>query len=248
MDVLSSVVQGSVLGPILFVIYINDLDKAIKAADEELLVSKLADDTKVGRKIIGPNDAPRLQDGINGLVKWCNDWGMRLHPAKCVVVHFGAKNPHYDYYIDGSKIKSEDTTRDLGVHISVTCDSSFHVEKITKKAHGVLSQIHRATIVRDSHTFLKMYTTFVRPILESFAPVWNPYKRCDVEEIEKVQRRALRMIGDIPGTSYRVGTKFGNKTSDHAPKIKSVNIQQMFLNSLLNSISLIENSFFNILT
>ena len=76
------------------------------------------------------------------------------------------------------------------------------VSQLTKKAHGVLSQIRRATIVRDSHTFTKIYKAFVRPLLESSAPAWNPYKRGDVEALEKVQKRSLRMITDTGPLSY----------------------------------------------
>ena len=155
-----------------------------------------------------------LQRGLDNLVQWCNDWGMMLHPAKCVVMHFGTKNPHHDYYIAGSKINSEDVTHDLGVHVSVNCETSSHVEKIAKKAHGVLSQIHRATVVRDSQTFVRMYSTFVRPILESSAPAWNPHLRGDIVELEKVQKRAFRMISDMGNLSYE-------------GKLKKLNVQSL---------------------
>jgi len=196
------VVQGSVLGPILFLIFINDIDIAIKATDENVYVSKFADDTKVGREIEDASDAYKLQMAINNLVKWCEDWGMSLHPDKCVVIHFGLKNPQYEYFIAGNKMKTENVTRDLGVYISNTCDSSAHVDKIAKKAHGVLSQIRRSTILRDHRTILTLYKSFIRPLIESAAPAWNPFKRGDVEKLEKVQRRSLRLIGDLEKMPY----------------------------------------------
>ena len=85
--VTSSVVQGSVLGPILFIIFINCLDAAVKGSDEDTLVSKYADDTKVGRAIEDSSDCVKLQAAADHLVKWCNDWGMSLHPQKCIVLH-----------------------------------------------------------------------------------------------------------------------------------------------------------------
>ena len=176
--------------------YINDIDVALIGDDNEIYVSKFADDTKVGREVNDANDAFKLQISINNLVRWCKDWGMSLHPDKCVVLHFGPKNPQFNYYIGNSLIKTETVARDLGVFISNNCDTSPHVDKVSKKAHGVLSQIRRATVVRDSQTVLKIYKAFVRPLIESSAPAWNPFKRGDVEVLERVQKRCLRMISD----------------------------------------------------
>jgi len=173
-----------------------------------------ADDTKIGREIVGYDDSAKLQGGIDRLVQWCRDWGMSLHPGKCVVLHFGSKNPKHDYFIDGTKINPENIARDLGVYISDTCDTSPHVERITKKAHGVLSQIRRATIVRDSHTLLNIYKAFIRPLLETAATTWNPFKRGDVDALEKVQKRSLRMMSDIGSLSYE-------------EKLKKLNLQSL---------------------
>jgi len=148
------------------------------------------------------NDSIKLQMGINNLVKWCDDWGMALHPEKCVVVHFGLKNPQYDYFIGSTKIKSEEVVRDLGVFIENTCDPSAHIDKITKRAHGVISQIRRTTILRDRHTVTTLYKSFVRPLLETAATAWNPWKRGDVEKLEKVQRRCLRLVDGLKKLPY----------------------------------------------
>jgi len=127
---------------------------------------------------------------------------MELHPDKCVVVHFGKNNPGYSYYIGQTKLADADGVRDLGVFITSDCDPSEHVNKITKKAHAVLSQLRRSTCLRDSKTFAKLYLVYVRPLLESAAPVWNPSKKESIHELEKVQRRALRMISDIGSLPY----------------------------------------------
>ena len=185
---MSSVVQGSVLGPILFLIFINDIDLAITGDDKEVYISKFADDTKLGREVNVVDDSIKFQTAINNLVKWCKDWGMSLHPEKCVVLHFGYKNRQCDYFIDGLKIKTESVVRDLGVYISNDCDTSAHVEKISKKAHGVLAQIRRSTVLRDRGTITTLYKSFIRPLLETVTPAWNPHKQGDIKTLEKVQR------------------------------------------------------------
>ena len=92
--------------------------------------------------------------------------------------------------------------KDLGVYVNRNLEPSFHVNKIAKKAHAVLSQIRRATTLRDSKTFIGLYKSFVRPHLETAASVWNPSKREDVQTLEKVQRRAFRMVTDLGKISY----------------------------------------------
>jgi len=191
------VVQGSVLGPILFLIYINSLDAAIQSHDMNILVSKYADDTKIGREITDAGDSASLQQAIDNLKVWCEEWGMEIHPDKCLVIHFGRTNPRFDYHIAGKRVKDESSARDLGIIVEENCSSSEHVKSIAKKAHATLSQIKWATTLRDSDTFTKLYTTYCRPLLESAAPAWNPSKREDVETLEKVQHRALRMISDL---------------------------------------------------
>ena len=186
--VLSSVVQGSVLGPILFLIYINCIDIAIQAGDMETFVSKYADDTKLGRVIKNKMDSDKLQAAVDRLVNWCNEWDMSLHPDKCVVWHFGRQNPKHIYHIGNQNLSAVTGAKDLGVYVSNTCKMSSHINNISKRAHAVLSQVRRATTIRDSHTFPLIYKSFVRPLLESAAPVWNPIKREDVITLEKVQR------------------------------------------------------------
>jgi len=199
--VTSSVVQGSVLGPVLFLMYINCLDIAVRAHDDQILVSKFADDSKIGRAIRHPKDTESLQQAIENLTKWCDKWGMEIHPEKSLVIHFGQNNQNADYKIGHTRVAAVECARDLGVYINNSCSSSEHVSYIAKKAHRVLSQLRRATTLRDS-TFAKLYQVYVRPLMEASAPAWNPTKREDVNTLEKVQRRALRMVTSLGAATY----------------------------------------------
>jgi len=194
-EVTSSVVQGSVLGPVLFTIYINDLDASIKPG-HGVLISKFADDTKLGMEIATIQDCQRLQASLDELVTWSNEWGMELHTQKSLVIHFGRKNPEFVYKINGIPLQTTESARDLGILIRNDCDTSQHVHSIAKKAHGLLSQLKRAFSYRDSEVLPRIYKTYVRPTLEYAVQVWNPMKIGDIQALEKVQRRALSLVTD----------------------------------------------------
>ena len=201
LDVTSSVVQGSVLGPILFTIYINDLDLAIDM-HHGVLISKFADDSKLGKCITSDQDCLKLQNALNDLARWSENCGMRLHPGKCAVLHFGPNNPKHMYYVNGIKINECEEARDLGVLVTNNSSQTAHVENIARKAHAVLSQIKRTLTYRDSVVFAGIYKQYVRPILEFAVQAWNPAKVADVKTLERVQRRAFRLITDQGDADY----------------------------------------------
>ena len=92
--------------------------------------------------------------------------------------------------------------KDLGIWVNRNLEPSIHINKIAKKAHAVLSQIQRSTTLRDSKTFIALYKSFVRPHLKTAASCWNPSKREDILTLERVQKRAFRMVTDLGKISY----------------------------------------------
>ena len=110
-EVLSSAVQGSVLGGTLFDIYINDVCKAVLDA----LILLFADDTKVARTIQSEEDAKRMQEIIDRIEEWSNRWGMAFNADKCKVMHMGRNNPQYKYTMGGRQIGESTAEKDLGV-------------------------------------------------------------------------------------------------------------------------------------
>ena len=188
--------------------FINDLDVSINEAANDVFISKFADDTKLGREIALEQHCHKLQHALNELVEWSNEWGMELHAEKTTVVHFGRTNPEFVYTINGVPLNTTEVARDLGVKIRNDCDSSLHVREITGKAHALLGQVKRTLSYRDSVVLPKIYTTYVRPALEYAVQVWNPSKVCDVKEIEKVQRRAMRLVTDQGYMPYESKLQF----------------------------------------
>ena len=104
--------QGSVLGPVLFLIYINDLD-----CDLISKVGKFADDTKMCKTVSSSKEIESLQRDLNSLHKWSNDWQMQFNVDKCSIIHVGHNNKLSNYKIGDAELKSSDSERDLGVII-----------------------------------------------------------------------------------------------------------------------------------
>ena len=202
LKVSSSVIQGSVLGPLLFILFINDL------VDYIVNKSKLfADDTKVSAKI---NNAPEssLQKDINSILEWTNTWLMRLNLDKCKIMHFGKKNPRINYTMKSYdneeliQIEKTESERDLGIQISANLKYDAQVSKSASKANSMLVILKRTFVTRNVDIWKKLYTTYVRPQLEFAVSAWNPYLKKDISTLEKVQQRATKVSPAIKNLIY----------------------------------------------
>ena len=198
-EVLSGVPQGSVLGPLAFIIFINDLDGETSLIS---IMNKFADDTKLGHKANIEADKEVLQKALDDLCVWSDRWGMEFNVNKCKVLHLGKKNNEFEYYMNGSLLASVDQERDIGVIVEKSLKPSLQCAEAAKKAMVVLGQITRAFQYRDRYIFLKLYVQFVRCHLEFASPVWSPWHLGDIETLEKVQRRAVNYITGLKGATY----------------------------------------------
>ena len=197
-SVLSGVPQGSVLGPLLFIIFINDIDTAVDTV--HCFLFKFADDTK-GMHIVDTEiDAMMLQQDIDNLYKWSVDWLMLFNLDKCHVLHFGKNNPNYLYNLNGENLSAVDQEKDLGVYVTSACTPSKQVWVAAQKANQVLGQLMRAFTYRDRITFVKLYKIYVRPHLECCVQAWSPWLQKDIDLLENVQRRAVNAVSGISGS------------------------------------------------
>jgi hypothetical protein len=197
--VLSGVPQGSVLGPLLFTIFINDLDLAI--SDLELLI-KFADDTKISRVISSDADRAGLQHALDKLVAWTEKWGMLFNVKKCKVMHLGRSNGKSDYEMAGTILEKTREERDLGVIVADSLKPAAQCAKAAKTALGVLGQIARAFRYRDRRTFVQLYKQYVRPHLDFAVQAWSPWQQADINVLEKVQQRAVNMVSGLQHGAY----------------------------------------------
>ena len=198
-DVLSGVPQGSVLGPLLFLIYINDIDDCATTIDK---LRKFADDTKLGHCINSGNDKEKLQQALDRIVEWGNKWKMEYNVGKCKVLHIGQSNPCHGYYMNGTALKEVENEKDLGIWYSKNLKPSLHCLEAARIAKGILYQIARNFHFRDKKVFLDLYKKHVRVHLEYASPAWSPFRIGDIEVLEKVQQKFVNMVSGLNGTTY----------------------------------------------
>lgn len=202
-DVTSGVPQGSVLGPVLFVIYINDLPEVVDS-----LCSMYADDTKVYRPVKTSEDNKYLQKDLDNLVDWADKWQMRFNADKCKILQIGAKNKNYVYSmrkhgsLDRVKLENSSAERDLGVNIDNELKFSKHVETQVNKANRILGLIRRSYEHLDVETLRLLFVALVRPHLEFANVVWSPRYEKDKILVESVLRRATKCVRGLSKLSY----------------------------------------------
>ena len=191
-DVSSGIQQGSVLGPLLFVLYINDLPENVNAA-----AYLFADDTKLFRVIKDVNDKIILQDDLHNLMDWSNRWLLKFHPDKCKAMNIASKpssDNTYSLNINNSATVLENISKekDIGVTIDNILDFGCHISEKINKANSLFSLIRRSYRFLNKDVFIPLYKALVRSHLDYANSVWYPYKQKYVDSIESVQRRATK--------------------------------------------------------
>ena len=185
--VTSGVPQGSVLGPILFLIYINDLPDKVKSQ-----VRLFADDTTAYLAISKLADSEQLQADLDILQEWEIKWDMQFNPSKCQVIHITrSRSPlPTTYTLHGETLEAVASARYLGVDIANDLSWKTHVSRITNNANKSLGFLRRNLKTKNTSLRENAYKAIVRPQLEYASPVWDPHTKDDIQKIESVQRRA----------------------------------------------------------
>ena len=188
--VTSGVPQGSVLGPILFLLFINDLAKQ----NLDCTIKLFADDLKIYKTIRSPLDYISIQNALNFISDWSDTWQLPISVIKCACLILGKKGEIHNYVLSGQVLPCVDNCMDLGIGIDRDLNFAQHISKIVSKAKSRCSLLLKCFISSDANTLVKAYTVYVRPLLEYNCAIWSPYFKKDINLIESVQRYFTRCM------------------------------------------------------
>ncbi|CAM5138679.1 unnamed protein product [Natator depressus] len=195
--VTSGVPQRSVLGPILFNLFINDLEKGVNSE-----VANFAGDTKLLKIVKTKADCEELQKDLAKVSVWATKWQMKLNVDKCKVTHIGKNNPNYTYNMMEANLATTNQEKDLGVIVDSSLKTSTQCAATVKKGNGMLGIIKKGIENKTGNILLPLYKSMVRPHLEYCIQMWSPHLNKDILALEKVQRKATKMIRGLEWVPY----------------------------------------------
>ena len=208
--IIRGVPQGTVLGPILFLIFINDIANCVSHST----LRCFADDTKICRSISDLNNVHELQSDQEEVTKWSARNNMALHEDKFeYICHLANKrNPlhqlpsaheHFQYTTStGNILTPVDQLRDLGITVSNDLSWTSHIRSSCDKARKMAAWVFSVFHTRNTGVMLTLYKSLVRSYLEYCSPLWNPSKIIDIQELESVQRTFTSKIHGLQHLHY----------------------------------------------
>lgn len=187
----SGVPQGTVLGPLLFLLYINDLPSRVKSQ-----ARLFADDCLLYRPISSIEDQVLLQKDLESLDSWADTWGMRFNAQKCYIMRISrSRTPHtFNYSLCGHVLEQVQTIPYLGVTFSEDLSWSPHIDKITGKSNRTLGFLRRNLKACPQKLKATAYFSLIRSTIEYCSTIWDPFTVKNIKALEKIQRRSARFV------------------------------------------------------
>ena len=232
----SGVPQGSVLGPLLFCIYMSGLDSVL----EHCRVKYYADDAKMYGRVSTPEEGRIFQDETNRLQKWSDEFQLKIAFEKCAILQLNPQySLKYQYTMNNLQLTTCNQIRDLGVIIDENLNFSVHIDTVARKAGLVSNIIFHNFKCRDVRFLAMAYAAYVRPILEYANESFFPKYKKDLCKLENVQRSYTRRIPALREMTYRQRlSKMGLETLE----LRRIKSGLIFIFKYLNNYVSLENN------
>jgi hypothetical protein len=235
----SGVPQGSVLGPLLFLIFINDLPAGIKS-----LVQLFADDVKI---LVEASSQVIAQSDLNYLSEWENTWKLKFNVDKCKVLHCGRNNTKFEYKLNSKDLEVITEERDLGVVFNEPFDFSSFILAMISKANQKIGWIKRNILSRDALVISTVYKTLIRPHVEYCTQAWAPVARHGnwnfILKLESIQRKVTKIVNGLEDFTYEQRLKSLGLTTLLERRMRGDLIETF---KILNGINNYGSQFFNV--
>jgi len=203
-SVQSGVIQGSVLGPILFLLYVNDVSSTLQG---NVQLKLFADDLKIYTSIdadISHTHASELQSCLDSLCDWSKAWQLTINSAKCSILSLHSRKNccSHDYYVDGNRLPNQSKMKDLGITVDDKLTFKDHINKVVTDANRRVCLLFRGFVCKQPTFLRRAYITYIRPLLEYNTIIWNPSLKKYIDLIENVQRKFTKRIPGLENLAY----------------------------------------------
>ena len=205
--VISGVPQGSVIGPLLFLVLLGDIDNEVAQA----FLSSFADDTRIGMGIASEEDANLLQQDLSRVYQWAHTNNMMFNDSKFELLRYGQDLTLQEStcYLSNTheQIESKVSTKDLGVKMSASADFKDHIDSITETVQDLTAWILRSFKTRSKTVMLQLWKSIVIPRLDYCSQLWNPSKTYLIHQLEELQKNFVRRIHGFGNMDYSEALK-----------------------------------------
>lgn len=225
-SILSGVPQGSVMGPFMFILYVNDLIDVIKNSH----LIQFADDSKISFRFKTINQISLFHEDLQRIFDWFSSWQLPVNFTKSNLLHLGKNNPNINFSINNVNLNIVNEVKDLGILINSNLSFSTHCIKISSTARYRFAMIYRCFLCRDLKFLVNMFKTYCRPLLEFSTTVWSPMFFKDIDCIESVQRAFTKRIP-------------GFKDLDYVTRLKKCNLEPLSYRRLVNDLIMVYKIF-----
>ena len=196
----SGVVQGSVIGPLLFVLFINDITQLFN--DNKCTCKLYADDLKLYTVFNASENCSNLQDKLNAVYHWSHEWQLGISFKKCNLMYIGHTLCKPDLLLNDISLPIVEEVRDLGVIIDSRLTFASHIKQAVVRANVRANLICKCFISRDVFTLIRAFKVYVRPLLEYASCIWSPHHMLKIKQIESVQRKFTKRLPGYSTLSY----------------------------------------------